>query len=98
MTAYLDTVMEHLRLTILRLLAKQPGYSANESILTDASQHVGVSATRDQVKAQIAWLQEQALVTTEDLDGFIVATVTARGVEVSEGKASHPGVKRPSPK
>lgn len=88
----------HLRLTIIRLLEKAPDYATNESILHDAVRALGVRVTRDQVRGEIAWLAEQGLVEIEDLDGLTIATATRRGVEVAQGLASHPGVKRPSPK
>jgi len=88
---------EDRRLVILRLLAEAPGYSANESILHSAIQGFGHSVSRDMVRTDLAWLQEQELLTTEDLASIRVATLTQRGLDVSAARATVPGVKRPSP-
>ena len=89
----------HLRLTLLRLLAEQPGYKSNSSILTQAADSTaGFTATRDQVKTELAWLAEQTLITTtEVIDGLVVATLTERGGDVASGRAVVPGVQRPNP-
>jgi hypothetical protein len=89
---------QHLRIGILRVLASAPAYSANESLLTDALHELGFGATRDQVRTELAWLAEQSLVTLEDLGGLKIATITQRGIDVTEGRAAVPGVKKPSPR
>lgn len=94
---------EHLaqdrRLVILRQLEAAPGYTLNESVLDAVLERYGHHVSRDTVRADLAWLEEQALVTLEQVAGRIqVATSTARGVEVATGQARHPGVKRPSPR
>jgi Fe2+ or Zn2+ uptake regulation protein len=89
----------HLRLTLLRLLAEQPGYQANSSILTTAADHsAGFTVTRDQVRTELAWLNEQGLVSTRTvIDGLMIATLTERGSDVSAGRAVVPGVQKPGP-
>lgn len=96
--SYLEHLMQHARLAILRFLAAAPSYSGNESLLTDAVNSVGVVVTRDQVKTAIGWLAEQGLVTVEELHGLTIAKATQRGIEVAEGRAIVAGVKRPSPR
>lgn len=89
----------HLRLAMLRLLAEAPGYSLNSSILTDAVAELGLAATRDQVRGEIAWLAEQGLAASDELPGgLMVATLTERGGDVASGRAHVPGVQRPTPK
>ena len=92
---------DHLRLTILRALAHAPQYTANSSIIHTVCGEVGLSATRDQVKTEIAWLAEQGLLTrkllAEDMGGLIVATLSERGLDVADGRAVQPGVQRPAP-
>ncbi len=89
----------HLRLTILRVLAEAPAYKLNDSLLTSACDHVGVPATRDQVRTQLAWLQENGLVRIDrPIAELTIATATERGLEVAAGRASAPGVQRPSPR
>lgn len=89
---------EHLRIALLRVLEGAPEQSANESILVDASRAIGVGATRDQVRSQIAWLTEQGLATYEDLGRLWLVRITARGIDVAHGVTAHPGVKRPAPR
>jgi len=89
---------QHLRTSILRVLSDAPAYSANESLLTDALRALGFGATRDQVRGELVWLAEQGLIHTENLGGLIIATATERGCDVAKGLATHPGVKKPSPR
>lgn len=99
MSAYLEAVAQHRRLTILRTLQQAPDYRCNDSILTSIANTVGLRASRDQIAGDLAWLVEQQLATTETLEGgLIVATATRRGCEVAQGIVIHPGVQRPSPR
>lgn len=84
------------RLVILRSLSDQ-SYSLNDSVLQTVLEQFGHRVTRDQVRGDISWLEEQGLVTVETVGGYVmVATLTERGGEVATGRARHPGVKRPS--
>lgn len=86
------------RLAILKLLGRTPGYRANESLLHLALEDFGHRISRDQVRTELCWLAEQGLVASEEIAGLIIATATRRGLDVAEGKATVPGVKRPSPR
>ncbi|MFQ5774021.1 MAG: ArsR family transcriptional regulator [Kiloniellaceae bacterium] len=95
---YAAHVREHIRITVLRLLANGGGgYAANESVLSDAVNRFGFNVGRDLVRTEIAWLAEQGLVTSEAVEGLLVATLTKRGLDVAVGRASVPGVRRPGP-
>lgn len=85
------------RLVMLRVLNESAGYTANDSILDCGLDAYGHFVSRDLVKAELAWLEEQGLVSNEDLKGTIVSTLTQRGLDVATGQSTHPGVKRPSP-
>jgi DNA-binding transcriptional ArsR family regulator len=89
---------EDRRLAILRLLSEAPGYSVNSSVLQAALQAFAHRVSRDRVHGDLAWLREQGLITIEEFDSVVVATLSARGLDVAEGAADHPGVKRPAPK
>ncbi len=93
-----DTMRQHLRITLLRLLNEQPDFTLNESILTDLSEGYGFSPSRDRVRNEMAWLAEQGLVENDDMGGLIVATLTQRGADVAQGRVTVPGVKRPNPR
>jgi hypothetical protein len=93
---YNATVSEHLRITVLRLLEEDPDYSLNESILVDLSEQYAFTPSRDRMRTELYWLQEQGLVTLSG-QGFLVAKLTDRGSDVARGRVTVPGVKRPSP-
>jgi len=88
---------EHQRLVILRLLSDEPGYDLNDSTLQDALCALGLSVSRDAVHVQLAWLEEQSLVTTKKCFNTVISTITSRGLDVANGTARIPGIKRPRP-
>lgn len=95
---YGDFHFQHVRLTVLRLLAEAPGYATNDSVLTDAINALGLVCTRDQMRTNIAWLEEQRLVTLlRPTATLTVATITERGADVAAGRSIVAGVQRPSP-
>jgi hypothetical protein len=90
--------MEHVRLTALRVLAEAPAYRANDSVLAQAIDAMGLPCTRDQLRGQLAWLEEQGLVRLDHpTPTLTVAIATERGCDVAHGRAIQPGVQRPSP-
>lgn len=90
-----DLLSQDRRLVILRFLAEDQDRTLNTSILQDALDQVGHGCSRDCVDTECAWLAEQGLVTTERVGPVTVVTLTGRGQDVAEGKATVPGVKRP---
>lgn len=92
-------VREHRRLVILRCLAEIGSGKANSSVLYDGVNCFGVPSTRDDIRTDVAWLAEQGLVRTETLVGaLLLVTITERGQDVAEGRATTPGVRKPSPR
>lgn len=81
------------RLCLLRSI-DECGGDANESILQDCLEMYGYRISRDAVRTHLNWLQEQGLITIEDLSGIFVASLTQRGDDVREGRCSVPGVKK----
>lgn len=97
--SYSEHFATHLRLVVLRLLAEASEYRLNSSILADAAEAHGLSASRAQIRTELAWLAEQGLLTlAEPAPGLVVATLTERGLDVAAGRGSVPGVQRPAPK
>lgn len=96
---YREVVTEDRRLAILHVLAGDPGYSVNDRIMRSALEMVGHTASLDLIRGDFAWLKEQGLVNVEIvIDGKVhVARLTERGAEVEAGRATVPGVKRPTP-
>lgn len=97
MTKYADFLSADRRLVILRILNEMPTYRANSSVLHSVLNQWGHDPSRDQVKTELRWLQEQGLVTVEDIgDGAVLlANLTERGMDVQAGRARVDGVKRP---
>jgi len=87
----------NIRLILLRSMEEAPGYSLNESILHTVVGRFGHNVSRDVIKTELSWLREQGLISTEEVVGYYVATLTTRGADVATGRSSVPGVERPSP-
>ena len=95
MTKYAQHLTEDRRLVILRILAELPTYRANSSLIGTLLSQWGHAPTRDQVKTDLTWLQEQGLLSVETLETVMLATLAERGADVVAGRAVVPGVKRP---
>jgi hypothetical protein len=93
-----DTISQHLRITLLRLLEETASYSLNESILADGTEPYGFTPGRDRVRTELAWLADQGLVELDDDPGIMVATLTTRGLDAAKGRVTVPGVRRPTPR
>lgn len=90
-------VQEHRRLVTLRLLSEANGYDLNSVMLLDGLALYGIRPSRDQLHSDLAWLEEQGLVTNRTVGSVVVAKLTTRGSDVASGRAHVPGVKRPGP-
>lgn len=97
MNSYTKLLDEDRRLTILQLLAESSGYKANQYLVQSALDTFGHEVSMDRVKGDFAWLAEQGLVIVGELGDVQIPQLTARGLDVSQGRATHPGVKRPRP-
>ena len=96
--SYETKLAEHRRIAILKVLLKSQG-SANESILKDALDDVGLGAllTRAVVREQLDFLEKcGAVKLTWYGDSLAVARITERGVDIAEGRAFVDGIKHPS--
>lgn len=92
-----EFVVSDQRLLILRSLREMAGYSANESILDSCLETYGHSCSRDVVRNHIRWLEEQGLLTVEEVGKTLVVKLTGRGDDVATGQAVVDGVKKPRP-
>ncbi|MBX9701364.1 MAG: ArsR family transcriptional regulator [Acetobacteraceae bacterium] len=95
--SYQDLLAEDRRLSILLLLEAAPAATGNEALLHAALPEFGHSPSLDVVRADLTWLAEAGLVTTRDTHGLAIAALTDRGLDVAQGRARHPGVKRRRP-
>ncbi len=96
-TPYAEYLRQDQRLLTLRILSELPQYRSNSSVLASLLGEFGHHPTRDQVKAELAWLGEQGLIRVEDIGSVLVVTLTERGADVAAGRASVPGVSKPRP-
>lgn len=85
------------RLVLLRALAAAAQYRANAYLLRRYCDAVGHVVSADRIEADLAWLSDAGLVTLGGEGGVTVATLTARGLDVSSGRTEVPGVARPQP-
>ncbi len=92
-----DIITADIRLAILRGLSEDLDYSLNEAILQRMLSALGHGISADRLRSELAWLEEQRLVTTEIESGILVARLTTRGEDVAQGRARVPGVARPGP-
>ncbi len=93
-----DFVSEKRRLTILRYLAEENGYSANDSVMHTVVDHFGFACSRDVVRGDFAWLHDMGLVQVEEVSASVhTATITQRGIDVAAGRTRIAGVARPGP-
>lgn len=91
-------VRQEARLVLLRVLLEAGGYQANSSILQAALEAFALHLSRDQIHTELSWLAEQGLVDTDKIATVVIATLTQRGMDVANGRATVPGVKKPSPR
>lgn len=83
------------RQAILAALLVAPGYTMARSSLRRRLEMVGYLASMDALAIDLSWLDETAgLVEQLELDAV---RLTERGADVVIGRASVPGVTRPSP-
>ena len=88
---------EDRRLVILRLLAEDADYRINSSLIQRGLDMYAHAISRDALHTELHWLQEQGLVTLESLNSVLIVTLSHRGLDVAQGRAVVPGVKRPGP-
>lgn len=97
-TDYLDYVMSHARLAVLRALLEAVQHTMNDSLLKTRMETLGLPVTRDQLRTQLGWLEEQGLIRlARPTDSLVVATLRERGAEVAMGRAHVDGIQRPGP-
>lgn len=94
---YDERLAEHRRICILRALNEVTGNRASDSLLHEVLDSYALPCSRDMVRTELSWLQEQRLVALSSVGGIVIATITERGCDVARGHAIVPGVKRPSP-
>lgn len=95
--SYSEHVDADRRLVILRVLAESAAYTCNEYLIGSMLDGFGHVVGADRVRTDLAWLAEQGLIEVRDTADVQIATLTQRGLDVANGRAVVPGVKRPAP-
>ena len=85
------------RLVLLRALASSAQYRANAYLLRRYCDALGHVVGADRIDADLAWLFDTGLVTLGSEGDVTVATLSARGMDVAQGRTVVPGVARPQP-
>lgn len=89
---------QNLRLVILQILYKQPGYVANETVIQMALKQHGIVVNRDQLHLELSWLDASVDCLVDQISGGVhIANLSGNGMEVVEGSQNIPGIRRPRP-
>jgi hypothetical protein len=86
-----------MRLVMLRSMAED-GNSLNESMLQSVLELFGHTVSRDRVRTEMRWLEDQDLIHIDSVAGVLVGRLTGRGADVAAGRCRLDGIKCPRPK
>jgi hypothetical protein len=96
--SYSQLLADHQRLVILQALQEDAAFSHNEAVLQGMLAAVGHAISIDLLRAHLAWLDEQGLITVQEAPVIgMVAQLTRCGEDVALGRGQIPGVARPRP-
>jgi hypothetical protein len=97
MKNYIEHLAHDRRLVILRLLKSNSGHGNDSVLLTGVRQIGHITATRDDIRADLEFLKERGAVRIEYFEQKVmVARLTERGLDCEEGRIEIEGVKKPS--
>ena len=82
---------EHLRFLLLESINGLFGES-NENVLCTVARKHGYMVSKDYVRTELSWLEEQGYVRLRTVDGVVVCRLTDRGSDVACGYVTVPGV------
>lgn len=94
--SYAERWVEDARLTMLRELARQPDGRLNQTLMAATLDTFGYRWPRAQVQTEMRHLQDLGAALVEDVDGFLIASITRAGVEHLERRAFLSGISHPS--
>lgn len=95
MTTLAQRLQEERRGAILLALEEAPGYRANERLLHDFVEELGLRCSRDQIRTDMSWLKDQGLIRIQEVARVMIAEITQGGMDAR--KVAVPGVARPDP-
>lgn len=94
---YAQIVTQDIRRKVLEILEQDPDFSHNEGIIQQALGFVGHQISGDKLRTELAWLNEQGLISTQDVSGVVIAKLTQRGEDIALNRGNVPGVARGRP-
>lgn len=92
MASYSQALTEDRRRALLVILRKSPGMTANAFVLRERLRMLGHDVAMDQVRADLTWLDNLALVALVDDAPLCVATLTEYGDDAAHGRVRVAGV------
>ena len=100
---YAADLLADQRLMLLQALDAAAGYSLPERALSRFLQSMAAPLSADGLRTQLAWLEEQSLLSVSKVQPLPdaapewTARIVSRGLDVVAGLARVPGVARPRP-
>lgn len=94
---YSEHYNEELRLCLLKAVDEDPGKSVNDSLLHRVVGDYGFNCTRDHLRTQLLWLQNQgSAVSLREVGTAVIAQLAQAGEDHLQRRALIVGVKPPS--
>ena len=90
-----DRFNEQQRVLILQLLNEDNYCQLNNQMLQKGLEMFGHNVSLDKVNTEVAWLEEQGCVTTQEMGSMILVSLTTKGVDVAMSRSHIPGIDRP---
>jgi len=97
MSNYSAFMQRDLRLTILKSLAAQPGYTANETVLQHEAEAVGIKRPREVIRTEMRFLEGLGAIDLREFGSVLIGTLKQRGHDHVKALALLDGVNPPSP-
>lgn len=100
MSSVAELEHEYRRLCMLRAIQEAPHQVAYEGLIQSALQRYGHWPSREEIQADLDWLEERDLVRndkhTTDKRTSYTATITDKGLAAAAGRITVAGVRRPT--
>ncbi|SMF94319.1 hypothetical protein SAMN02949497_1629 [Methylomagnum ishizawai] len=91
------TDRDNLRLLLLLQLNQSPAYTADQEALRRRLGQSGTVATRDQVRTELAWLDNVGAIALRESGGVFIGMLGEEGLEHIQGARDIPGIRKPGP-
>lgn len=95
--SYKTTIAKEQRRLILQALEQDTDYRVNDIMLQAWLEEFSMDISIDKLHTELQWLEEQGLISLEQIKTMQIATLTQRGLDLAQGKSQNPNVARPRP-